>query len=430
MRKLTKWLIIGWAGFVITLRPIPSLSQNPISSLNLEQAYQLARANYPLIKQKDLISKSAFLTIDNINTAYLPQLSLNGQASYQSDVTSIKIPIAGANITPLSKDQYKFWGELNQLIYDGGIIKNQKQLQDRSSLVDDQKIEVEMYKLKDRINQLYLGVLLLDAQLSQANLSKENIQIGLNTVTAQLTNGTVFKSAVLVLEAQLLQTDQRVVELKSNKKALLQVLSLFIQQSISESVKLEKPIVADLIDTTINRPELKLYAYQDSFWHVQNQMVTAKSNPRLSLFAQGGYGKPGLNMLNNEFALFGIGGVRLNWSLSNLYTHKREHEIVILNQKMNEVQKDVFVFNTNTQLTQQMEEIKKLNELSKIDAKIVEVRSNITAASKAQLENGVINSNDYLREINAEDQTKNNYILHQIQLLQAKLNYLTIKGNH
>ena len=168
MRKLTKWLIIGWAGFVITLRPIPSLSQNPISLLNLEQAYQLARANYPLIKQKDLISKSAFLTIDNINTAYLPQLSVNGQASYQSDVTSIKIPIAGANITPLSKDQYKFWGELNQLIYDGGIIKNQKQLQDRSSLVDDQKIEVEMYKLKDRINQLYLGFLLLDAQLSQA----------------------------------------------------------------------------------------------------------------------------------------------------------------------------------------------------------------------------------------------------------------------
>jgi outer membrane protein TolC len=187
--------------------------------------------------------------------------------------------------------------------------------------------------------------------------------------------------------------------------------------------------VIDLIDTTINRPELKLYAYQDSFWHVQNLMVTAKSNPKLSLFAQGGYGKPGLNMLNNDFALFGIGGIRLNWSLSNLYTHKREHEIVVLNQKINDVQKDVFLFNTATQLSQQMEEIKKLNEISNIDEKIVEVRSNITAASKAQLQNGVINSNDYLREINAEDQTKNNYILHQVQLLQAKINYQTIKGN-
>ena len=429
MYKLTKWLIIlvGW--FILLIEPLQSKSQTTISSLNLEQAYQLARVNYPLIKQKNLISRSAFLTIENINTAYLPQLSVNGQASYQSDVTSIKIPIAGANIAPMSKDQYKFWGELNQLIYDGGIIKNQKELQERSSMVDEQKLEVELYKLKDRINQLYLGVLLLDAQLIQANSSRENIQIGLNTVNAQLANGTVYKSAVLVLDAQLLQTDQRVVELKSNKKALLQVLALFLHQSISESVKLEKPIVSNLKDTTIVRPELKLFAYQDSLWQVQHQMVSAKSNPKLSLFAQGGYGRPGLNMLNNDFALFGIGGVKFNWSLSNLYTHKREQQVVELNQKLNEVQKDVFVFNTTTQLSQQVEEIKKLQELSNIDEKIVEVRSNITAAAKAQLQNGVINSNDYLREVNAEDQTKNNYILHQIQLLQAKINYQTIKGN-
>jgi len=388
----------------------------------------LARNNYPLIKQKDLISRSAFLNIENINTAYLPQLSVNGQASYQSDVTNIKIPIPGVNIAPLSKDQYKFWGELNQLIYDGGLIKNQKQLEERSSLVDDQKLEVELYKLKDRINQLYLGALLLDAQLVQANLSKENIQIGLTTVHAQLANGTVFKSSALVLDAQLLQTDQLIVELKSNKKALLQVLGLFLHQTISENVKLEKPVVATMNDTTIERPELKLYAYQDSFWQVQNQLVSVKSGPKLSLFAQGGYGKPGLNMLKNDFAIFGIGGVRINWSLSNLYTNKREHQVVALNQKINESQKEVFLFNTSTQLTQQMEEIKKFQELSNIDEKIVEVRTNITAASKAQLQNGVINSNDYLREINAENQTRNNYILHQIQLLQAKINYQTIKG--
>jgi outer membrane protein TolC len=356
-------------------------------------------------------------------------LSVNGQASYQSDVTSIKIPIAGVNIAPLSKDQYKLWGELNQLIYDGGIIKNQKEIQERSSLVDDQKLEVDLYKLKDRINQLYLGALLLDAQLVQANLANENIQIGLKTVNAQLNNGVVFRSAVLVLEAQQLQTEQRIVELKSNKKAVLQILALFIHQPISETVKLEKPVIAALTDKNIERPEMKLFAYQDSFWHVQNQMVSAKSNPRLSLFAQGGYGRPGLNMLNNDFALFGIGGVRFNWSLSNLYTHKRDHQMVALNQKINEVQKDVFVFNTNTQLLQQLEEIKKLQELSVIDEKIVEVRTNITTASKAQLQNGVINANDYLREINSEDQTRNNLILHQIQLLQAKINYQTTKGN-
>lgn len=429
MRKLTKWLTLSANLFLMLIGAIELPAQSVISKLNLEQAYQLARANYPLIKQKDLISKTAFLTIENINTAYLPQFSVNGQASYQSDVTSINIPIAGASIVPMSKDQYKIWGELNQLIYDGGIIKNQKQLQERSTLIDDQKLEVELYKLKDRINQLYLGLLLIEAQISQAKLLNENIQIGLKTVNAQLASGTVFKSAALVLEAQLLQTDQRIVELKSNKLALSKVLGLFINQQITETIQLEKPEMNDLLDATIDRPEIKLYAYQDSLLYIQNQLVSAKSIPKISLFAQGGYGRPGLNMLNNDFALFGIGGVRLNWSLSNLYTRKREHQVVALNQKINEVQKEVFVFNTTTQLSQQLEEVKKLQALSNIDQKIIDVRTNITAASKAQLQNGVINSNDYLREVNAEDQTRNNYLLHQIQLLQAKINYKTIKGN-
>ncbi len=429
MYKLTKWLKITLSSFILIVHPIQSMAQNAITELNLEQAYQLAKANYPLIKQKDLINKSAFLSIENINSAYLPQLSVNGSASYQSDVTSIKLPIAGVNIAPMSKDQYKFWGELNQLIYDGGIVKYQKELQELSSLVDDQKLEVELYKLKDRINQLYLGALLLDAQLVQVNLSNENLQIGLKTVNAQLVNGVVFKSAVLVLEAQLLLTDQRIVELKSNKKAILQILAMFLHQPISETVKLEKPVITELTDLSIVRPEMKLFAYQDSLWNVQNQMVSAKLNPKLSVFAQGGYGRPGLNMLNNDFALFGMGGLRLNWSLSNLYTHKREHQMIALNQKINEVQKDVFVFNTTTQLSQQLEEIKKLQDLATIDEKIVGVRTSITAASKAQLQNGVINSNDYLREINFEDQTRNNFTLHQIQLMQAKINYQTIKGN-
>ncbi len=299
MIKLTKWLIICSCLLSGSL-----LAQNPITSLSLETAYQLARTNYPLIQQKDLIKRASFLTIENINTAYLPQISLNGQATYQSDLTSIPNPATGTVFTPLSKDQFKYWGELNQLIYDGGVVKKQKGLQELSGLVDDQKLEVELYKLKDRINQLYLGILLLESQLSQANLQKDNIQIGLNTVKAQLTNGTVFKSAVLVVEAQLLQTEQRVVELSANHLALIRVMELFINQSISDKVSLERPRVTATLDPAILLPEMKLYTYQDSFWRQQNQMVSARSNPKLSLFAQGGYARPGLDLFKNEFALY------------------------------------------------------------------------------------------------------------------------------
>ena len=432
MHNLTKWLKnnrgIHLGIFFAFLMQLGN-SQPAITSLNLEKAYQLARENYPLIKQKDLIARSSFLTIENIRTAFLPQLSVNGQASYQSDVTSISIPIPGFKFSPLSKDQYKVWGDLNQLIYDGGMVKTQKTIQERSSLVDDQKTEVELYQLKDRINQLYLGILLLDEQLKQAVLAREDVNIGLKTVQAQVQNGTAFKSAQWVLEAQLLQNDQKVIEIKNSRLALLHVLELFIRVPIPENVVLEVPVVKTTLDDAIQRPEILLYGYQDSLWRAQQQLVHAKNIPTLSLFAEGGYGKPGYNMLDNAFTLYGIGGIRFNWSISNFYTSKRQQQIIDVNRKINNVQKEVFLFNTRTELVQQQANIKNLKDEMEIDEKIMAVRSKITESSKAQLQNGVINSNDYLREINAEDQTRSLNILHQIQLLQAKINYQTIQGN-
>jgi len=432
MHNLTKWLKNS-RGFQLSiffaLMVQVGYSQPALTSLNLEKAYKLARENYPLIKQKDLIARSSFLTIENIRTAFLPQLSVSGQASYQSDVTTISIPIAGFKYSPLSKDQYKVWGDLNQLIYDGGIVKTQKAIQERSSLVDDQKTEVDLYQLKDRINQLYLGVLLLDEQLKQAVLAREDVNIGLKTVQAQVQNGTAFKSAQWVLEAQLLQNDQKVIEIKNSRLALLHVLELFVRVPISENAVLEVPVVKTTLDDNILRPEILMYSYQDSLWRAQQQLVNAKNIPTLSLFAEGGYGKPGFNMLDNEFALYGIGGIRFNWSISNFYTSKRQQQIIDVNRKINNVQKEVFLFNTRTELVQQQATIKNLKDEMDIDEKIIAVRSKITESAKAQLQNGVINSNDSLREINAEDQTRSLYILHQVQLLQAKINYQTIQGN-
>ena len=192
---------------------------------------------------------------------------------------------------------------------------------------------------------------------------------------------------------------------------------------------LDVPVVKTTLDDTIQRPEILLYSYQDSLWRAQQQLVHAKNTPTLSLFAEGGYGKPGFNMLDNEFALYGIGGIRFNWSISNFYTSKRQQQIIDVNRKINKVQKEVFLFNTRTELVQQQANIKNLKDEMDIDEKIIAVRSKITESSKAQLQNGVINSNDYLREINAEDQARSLNILHQVQLLQAKINYQTIQGN-
>ncbi len=429
MHKLTIWLnkIITTLAFTfIVFSPIAAQQQE----LTLEKVYQLARENYPLIKEKGLIEKSAFLTIENIKTAYLPQISISGQATYQSDVTSLPIKLPNINVPTISKDQYRFVADINQLVYDGGVIKIEKEIQQKTSLIDNQKIEVELYKLRDRINQLYLGILLLNEQLEQNKLTKNNILIGIKMIKAQIANGTAFRSAQLVLEAQALQVDQKSIELQANRKQLIRVLELFINQQLSDDVQLKKPIVQLFsADKNIDRPEMKLYDYQDSLWHKQRSLIVAKNLPKLSLFAEGGYGRPGLNLLQNDFAFFGIGGLKFNWALSNLYTSKRNKEIVAVNQTINTVQKDVFLFNINAQLLQQQIEINKIQQLVSVDEKIIDIRKTITESAKSQLENGVITSNDYLREVNADDQAMSVFILHQIQLLEAQINYQNIKGN-
>ena len=219
MHRLTIWLKI-----MILVIPLPALSQ----SLTIDQAYTKARNNYPLIKQKDLIRQTAGLNINNLNKGFLPQVSINGQASYQSDVTKVDISVPGISINAPEKDQYKITADINQLVYDGGLTKQQKTLQDLNANISDQQVEVELYKLKDRINQLYLSVLLLDEQIKQVDLVKADIQTGIKKVEAQVQNGVAFRSNLNILKAEMIKNDQRIIELKSGKKALLEMLGLFM----------------------------------------------------------------------------------------------------------------------------------------------------------------------------------------------------------
>lgn len=408
---------------------MPVLAQDS-TLLTLDQAYELSRENYPLIRQKGLVKQTANLTIENLNMTYLPQVTVSGQATYQSSVTSIPVRVPGVEIPTLSRDQYRIQGEASQILYDGGTLSVQKNLQKVNALVEDQQAEVDLYKVKERINQFYLGILLLDEQLKQTELVKRDIQLGIKRVSAQVNNGTAFRSNQLVLEAELLKAEQRTIELRATRKGWLEVLSLFLNKPLPETTALQLPTTRTYImDPGVNRPELKLFNYQDSLFKTQDQLISAKSRPRTSLFVQGGYGRPGLDMLKNDFSWFYIAGIRLNWSLGNFYTNKSERQLLAVNQRMVDVQKDLFLLNTNTQLKQQQSELNKLQQLMASDEQIIDLRSKVKDAANAQLENGVITANDYLREVNAEDQARLALIAHRLQWLQAKINVETISGN-
>jgi outer membrane protein TolC len=279
--QLTKWLnlmIKFCLPVVVLLLGLGARAQN--DKLSLQQAYDLAREHYPVIRQKDLVRQTANLTIENLSKGYLPQLNISGQATYQSDVTSVPVSIPGIKIDAPSKDQYKIQAELTQLLYDGGSTHAQRNVQNANAQVEEQKAEVELYKVKERINQLYLGVLLVDAQLEQVKEVKDDIELGIKRVAAMVKNGTAFRSNQLTLEAELMKNDQRVIELNANRKGLVDVLSLFIDRSLPADVKLEQPTIPmTLVKESVARPELKYYSYQNNLFKVQNQLISAKNRP-------------------------------------------------------------------------------------------------------------------------------------------------------
>ena len=390
-------------------------------TLTLEECYNLAKQNYPLIKRQGLIAKTKEYNLQNAAKGWFPQIQIVGQATYQNDVTQLPIKIPNVTLDPVSKDQYKVYADVQQNIYDGGMIANQKKMANINSEIELQKTEVETDQLKLRINQIYFGILQTNEQIEQTELTKADLLNGLKKAEAQLQNGVIFKSNVDVLKAQIVNIEQKQVELKSMKKSFLQMLSLFIKKDLDENTILQKPEKI-LIQDENKRAELQLFDLQKQALEQQKANINSKNLPKLGAFFQGGYGKPGFNMLKNEFDLFYIGGVRLNIPISGFYTKKNDLALLKTQQEEIEVQKENFLFNQQFQTIQNSDELDKIQQLISKDDELILLRESIKKASFAQLENGLITTNDYLREVNELDRAKNQKIAHEIQYLLTQYN--------
>ena len=396
--------------------------------LTLEECQRMARENYPLSKQRALIDKTREYTVDNIAKGNYPQLSINGQATYQSDVTSVPVTLPNIHIPSPDKDQYKVYAELTQSVYNGGAIRKQKEAAEVNQAVEQQKLETELYRVKERVNHLYFGVLLTDEQIKLTELLKKDLQSGIDKTNALVTEGTATRSNVDILRAEQLKADQRLVELKSQRNAFMEMLLLFSNLPSGQDLQLQTPALSEPV-SEIQRPELRLFAEQARGLNTQEEMLRARSLPKINLFVQGGYGKPALNMFSTEFEPYAIGGVKLNWPLFAFYTQKKERQLIELNRQSINLQKDAFVFNTDLSMRNQLSEINKWKELLRTDQEITSLRSSVKNTASVQLENGLITTHDYLREVNAEDQSRQNLALHEIQLLMSIANYQYTTGN-
>jgi outer membrane protein TolC len=421
-KQKAKWLIV----LMLICGHWAMAQQN--NSLTLDNCLEMAKQNYPLIKQYTLVEKTKEYSITNAQKGYLPQFNIAGQATYQSDVTQIPFSLPGMDIPTMSRDQYRLYGEVSQSITDLFTVKDQKEYINANSEIEVQKTEVELYKLRERINNLYFGILLIDAQIKQTELLKKDIQSGIEKTNVAIANGVALKSTADNLKAELMKADQRTIELKATRKGYADMLALFIGNPIDENTVLEKPH-RKMLTNTINRPELKLFDLQKKSFDAQEKLLTAKNLPRLSVFFQGGLGRPGLNMLDNDFQAYYIGGLRLSWNITGFYTYKNEKKMIANSQSMIDIQRETFLFNTNLTLKQQNADITKIQELIETDKSIVTLRESVKNTTKNQLTYGTATTNDYLIAVNAEDQAKQNLILHEIQLLMTEYNTQTTAGN-
>ncbi|MDD5764884.1 MAG: TolC family protein [Candidatus Marinimicrobia bacterium] len=410
--------------FLCTVILTGILSAQTPDTLTLDFCLQKARENYPLSRQSELLESASELKMHNLTSNWYPQFSFTGQTSYQSDVTSIDIPIPNVTIPEIEKDAYKLTLDISNTLYDGGATRKQKRLEQATLNVDRQNIEVSLYQLKERVNQVYMTALLLQENEKLLRLVCDEVKSRLASVESGVRNGVLLPMNADALRAEIAKLEQQVLELSLGRESAFAVLSEYINLPLSATTPIAIPEIE--VQTTVSpeaRPEIRLFDLQKEKIDISKSLLTVRRMPKLSAFAQVGYGRPGLNMLLNEFDDFWVVGMRLSWSPWNWNQTKNDQRWFDIQKNIVLSQKETLEKNLRILLQNDRMEIKKYEALIAKDDEIIALRTNVKRSAASQLENGVITATDYLAELNAETQAKLNQQLHRIRLASAKINY-------
>lgn len=396
--------------------------------ITIDECQDKAVANYPAIVRYDIIEKTKEFNIANASKAYLPQGTLSAQGTWQSDVTSIQLDMPGLQIPTIDQDQYRFVAELNQLIWDGGRVSAQKNSLEANAELEKRKLNNEIYTLRERVNNLYFGILLMREQLNQLGILEDELQRNYDNVQVYVQNGLANETDLNVVRVEQLKASQQRVSIESNLEAYIQMLSVLIGEQLDSDIIFVKPDPeSTLILPVIDRPEMLMFEAQDNAIESQKSLLNARVMPTIGAFAQGGYGKPGLNMFNNEFTPYFLGGVRLSWNFSNLYTLKNDRRKIDLQKSAVNSQRETFLQNLNIVIPQQQIEIDKFRKTMQHDEEIISLQTQIRKTAEVKVENGTMTVSDLIKEINAEEFAKQAKVLHEIQFLMSvySLKYTT-----
>ena len=398
------------------------------SGQSLDECRRLARENYPAIRQYDLIAQTEQYNLSNAARAWIPQVALSGQATYQSATPTYPeafktiLQANGIEMAGIRRDQYKVSIDVSQHIWDGGKSRADKTIAKAEAEEQRSRVDVSLYDLQSRVDNLYFGILLLDERKAQTEVLIELLASNLARLQTYYKNGVAMQADVDAVEAELLAARQTLGQVESSRMSYRRMLEIFIGQPLA-SDNLERPAMQQLQSRTLARPELALFEAQESILTAQRKAINVSLMPRFSAFAQVYYGYPGLDMfksmVSSDWSFNAIAGVRVSWNIGAFYTKRNNLEKLNTAEKQIAVQRDVFLFNTQMQTTQDDGEIARLRQAITDDSRIVELRRRVRMAAESQLKNGVIDATDLLRKISDETAAALARSTHEIELLQS-----------
>jgi len=376
---------------------------------SLEECQQAASRNYPLIKQYDLIERTTDYTVSNIGKVWLPQVTATAQATYQSDVAAwpeqmqTMLDQMGIDLKGLKKDQYRVGIDVNQTLYDGGTISSRAAVAREQGNVDAAQTSVNLYAIRQRVNEMYFALLLLDENIQLNDNVQEVLQTSEKKLQSMYKHGTAAQSDYHAIRAERLSLVQQLSVLNSQRGALARMLSAFCGIEVTAPVK---PAATDVAAASNNRPELALFDSQLRLADARERQLDAQLLPRLNLFASGYYGYPGYNMfedmMSHRWSLNGMVGVKLNWNIGALYTRKGDKANVALQRQMIETNRETFLYNNRLDQIRLDEELALYRDLARQDDEIIELRTSVRKAAESRMNHGIIDVNDLIKEINNE----------------------------
>lgn len=392
------------------------------TQLTIDACRQKARSSYPLSRKYGLIDRAAGYSVANLLTGYLPQVTLSGKRTTQSDVN----PMSG-----LPEDQYQLSLELSQTLWDGGLIWAQRNLRKASAQVDRAQVDVDLYALDRRVDQLFFSILLISAQLDQNLILQKELGTNADRVSAYLANGIATVADADAIEVERVSARQDRVTLEAQLKSYTAMLAALLGEAIPEGTVFvrpaEDPPSGD--GRILARPELSLFSARRDLLSRQVASAIAADSPGLSVFFQGLWGDPRLNSLASGPGSDYVAGIRFSWTLGSLYTLPGTLAEIGTEGKLLETEREAFLVNANLDVLAAKNEVERLRALIEGDQEIIALRGRIKKSAEVRVSNGTLSVPDLIREISAENLAVQVKLLHEIQLQMAIREYQTlVKG--